>query len=45
MSEPGSTPVAIARANMAWQQLETRKTAIIARMAELEELAEEAAPV
>jgi hypothetical protein len=33
-----STPVAIARAKMAWQQLEARKTAIISRMVALEEL-------
>ncbi|HEY2780251.1 MAG TPA: hypothetical protein VGI90_05740 [Steroidobacteraceae bacterium] len=40
--EAGSTPAAIARARLAWQQLEARKTAIIARMVELEELEEEA---
>ena len=33
-----STPAAVARAKMAWQQLEARKTAIIARMVALEEL-------
>jgi hypothetical protein len=33
-----STPVAVARAKMTWQQLEARKTAIIARMVALEEL-------
>jgi hypothetical protein len=33
-----STPAAIARAKMAWQQLEARKTAIISRMVALEEL-------
>ena len=33
-----STPAAIARAKMAWQQLEARKTAIISRMVSLEEL-------
>jgi hypothetical protein len=45
IGEPGATPAAIAKAKMAWQQLEARKTAIIARMVELEELAEEAAAV
>jgi hypothetical protein len=45
MGEQGSTQAAIAKAKMAWQQLEVRKTAIIARMVELEELAEEAATV
>ena len=33
-----STPAAVARAKMAWQQLEARKTAIISRMVALEEL-------
>jgi hypothetical protein len=33
-----STPAAIARAKLAWQQLEARKTAIISRMVALEEL-------
>lgn len=33
-----STPAAVARAKMMWQQLEARKTAIIARMVALEEL-------
>ena len=33
-----STPAAIARAKMAWQQVEARKTAIISRMVALEEL-------
>jgi hypothetical protein len=33
-----STPAATARAKMAWQQLEARKTAIISRMVALEEL-------
>ena len=33
-----STPAAIARAKMAWLQLEARKTAIISRMVALEEL-------
>jgi type II secretory pathway predicted ATPase ExeA len=41
----GSTPAAVARAKMTWHHLEARKTAIIARMVELEELAEEAAAV
>ena len=45
LGEPGSTQAAVAKAKMAWQQLEVRKTAIIARMVELEELAEEAATV
>ncbi len=34
----GATPAAAARAKMAWQQLEARKTAIISRMVALEEL-------
>jgi hypothetical protein len=34
----GATPAAVARAKMTWQQLEARKTAIIARMVSLEEL-------
>jgi hypothetical protein len=34
----GSTPAAAVRAKMTWQQLEARKTAIIARMVALEEL-------
>jgi hypothetical protein len=33
-----STPAAVARAKMTWQQLEARKTAIISRMVALEEL-------
>jgi hypothetical protein len=33
-----STAAAVARAKMTWQQLESRKTAIIARMVALEEL-------
>ena len=33
----GATPAAVARAKMAWQQLEARKTAIISRMVALEE--------
>jgi len=36
--DASSTPAAIARAKMVWQQLEARKTAIIARMVALEEL-------
>lgn len=36
--DPSQTPAAVARAKMAWQQLEARKTAIIARMVALEEL-------
>jgi hypothetical protein len=39
--ERSSTPAAIARARMFWQQLEARKTALIARMVSLEELEEE----
>jgi hypothetical protein len=38
------TPAAVARAKMTWQQLEARKTAIIARMVALEELEEQGAP-
>jgi hypothetical protein len=40
--DPASTPAAVARARMAWQQLEARKTAIIARMVALEEWEEQA---
>jgi hypothetical protein len=36
--DASSTPAAVARAKMTWQQLEARKTAIIARMVALEEL-------
>ena len=39
-----STPAAVARAKMAWQQLEARKTAIISRMVALEELEQLATP-
>jgi hypothetical protein len=39
-----STPAAVARAKMTWQQLEARKTAIIARMVALEELEQIEAP-
>lgn len=45
LGEQGSTPAAVAKAKMTWHQLEARKTAIIARMVELEELAEEDATV
>ena len=45
LGDPASTAAAIAIAKMTWQQLEARKTAIIARMVELEELVEEAAAV
>jgi hypothetical protein len=38
--DPASTAAAVARARLAWQQLEARKTAIIARMVELEDLEE-----
>lgn len=41
--DPSSTPAAMARAKMAWQQLEARKTAIISRMVALEELEQLAA--
>ena len=41
--DPGATPVAIAAARMHWQQLEARKTAIIAQMVALEEMETEAA--
>jgi hypothetical protein len=37
-TEPGTTPAATALAKMHWQQLEARKTAIIARMVALEEM-------
>ena len=40
--DPGSTTAAVARARLAWQELEARKTAIIARMVDLEDLEEEA---
>jgi hypothetical protein len=40
--DPASTPAAGARARLAWQQLEARKTAIIARMVALEDMEEEA---
>jgi hypothetical protein len=39
-----STPAAVARAKMTWQQLEARKTAIIANMVALEELEQIEAP-
>jgi hypothetical protein len=39
-----STPAAVARAKMTWQQLEARKTAIIARMVALEELEQPQGP-
>ena len=42
--DPSSTPAAVARAKMTWQQLEARKTAIIARMVALEELEQTQAP-
>jgi hypothetical protein len=38
VDEPSSTSAAIAMAKMTWQQLEARKTAIIAEMVRLEEL-------
>lgn len=39
-----STPAAVARAKMTWQQLEARKTAIIARMVAMEELERQETP-
>jgi hypothetical protein len=39
-----STPAAVARAKMMWQQLEARKTAIIAHIVALEELEQIEAP-
>jgi hypothetical protein len=38
VDEPSATAAAIALAKMSWQQLEARKTAIIAEMVRLEEL-------
>jgi hypothetical protein len=38
--DPASTTAAVARAKLAWQQLEARKAAIIARMVALEEVEE-----
>jgi hypothetical protein len=38
VDEPSATSAAIALAKMNWQQLEARKTAIIAKMVALEEL-------
>ncbi|HXA36724.1 MAG TPA: hypothetical protein VNW26_10350 [Steroidobacteraceae bacterium] len=40
--DPETKPAIIARAKLTWRQLEARKTAIIARMVELEELEHEA---
>lgn len=42
--DPSSTPAAVVRAKMTWQQLESRKTAIVARMVALEELEQMDAP-
>jgi hypothetical protein len=42
--DPSWTAAAVARAKMTWQQLEARKTAIIARMVALEELEQVEAP-
>ncbi|HEV7613956.1 MAG TPA: hypothetical protein VGO37_18900 [Steroidobacteraceae bacterium] len=42
LREPQPRAAEIVRAKLAWQQLEARKTAIIARMVELEELEQEA---
>ena len=39
-----STPAGVARAKMTWQQLEARKTAIIAHMVALEDLEQIEAP-
>jgi hypothetical protein len=36
--ESSATPAAVARANAQWQQLESRKRAIVAQMGELEAL-------
>jgi hypothetical protein len=41
-ADPSSTPAAVARAKLAWQQMEARKTAIIGRMVMLEEIEEHA---
>ena len=38
VDEPSATSAAVAMAKMTWQQLEARKTAIIAEMVRLEEL-------
>jgi hypothetical protein len=42
LREPQPRAVEVVRAKLAWQQQEARKTAIIARMVELEELEQEA---
>lgn len=41
VGDRSSTPAAVTRARLAWLQLEARKTTIIARMVELEELEQE----
>lgn len=41
--EPGTTPTALARAKSNWQQLDSSKRAITARMGEIEELEHDAA--
>jgi hypothetical protein len=38
LDEPSAAPAAVARAKMAWQQLEARKAALVAQMVALEEL-------
>jgi hypothetical protein len=43
VEEPSATSAAIAMAKMTWQQLEARKTTIIAEMVRLEELEVETA--
>jgi hypothetical protein len=42
LDEPSATPAAVARAKMAWQQLEARKAALVTEMVALEELEAEA---
>ena len=42
LRDPEAAPALIVRAKLTWRQLEARKTAIIARMVELEELEHEA---
>jgi cell division protein FtsB len=42
--DPSSMPAGVARAKMTWQQLEARKTAIIAHMVALEDLEQIKAP-
>jgi hypothetical protein len=42
LDDPSATPAAVARARMAWQQLEARKSALVAEMVAMEELEAEA---